>query len=35
MMGRATSLAEVFLRARSPEALYAWYAEHLGLPPCR
>ncbi len=28
-----TGLGGVFLRARSPEALYAWYAQHLGLPP--
>jgi predicted enzyme related to lactoylglutathione lyase len=30
--GRATGLGGVFLRARSPEALYAWYEQHLGLP---
>lgn len=32
-MARATGFGGVFLRARSPEALYAWYAQHLGLPP--
>lgn len=30
-MPKATGLGGVFLRARSPEALYAWYAQHLGL----
>lgn len=28
----ANMIGGVFLRARSPEALYAWYEEHLGLP---
>jgi predicted enzyme related to lactoylglutathione lyase len=28
-----TMIGGVFLRARSPEALYAWYEQHLGLPP--
>lgn len=32
-MAKATGLGGVFLRARSPQALYAWYAQHLGLPP--
>ena len=27
-----TSIGGVFLRAKSPEALYAWYEQHLGLP---
>lgn len=30
-MAQVTGLGGVFLRSRSPEALYAWYAEHLGL----
>ena len=31
-MPQATGLGGVFVRVRSPEALYAWYEEHLGLP---
>lgn len=31
-MAQATGLGGVFLRARDPEALYAWYEKHLGLP---
>ena len=30
--GRATGVGGVFFRARDPEALKAWYREHLGLP---
>jgi predicted enzyme related to lactoylglutathione lyase len=30
-MAHATGLGGVFLRAQSPKALYAWYAQHLGL----
>jgi predicted enzyme related to lactoylglutathione lyase len=31
-MPRATGIGGVFLRARDPKALYAWYEKHLGLP---
>ncbi|MGA7525293.1 MAG: VOC family protein [Acidobacteriaceae bacterium] len=31
-MAQATGMGGVFLRARDPEALYAWYEKHLGLP---
>ncbi len=31
-MARVTGIGGVFLRARAPKALAAWYAEHLGLP---
>jgi catechol 2,3-dioxygenase-like lactoylglutathione lyase family enzyme len=31
-MAKATGLGGVFLRARDPKRLTAWYAEHLGLP---
>jgi predicted enzyme related to lactoylglutathione lyase len=31
-MPQATGLGGVFLRARDPKALYAWYEKHLGLP---
>ena len=31
-MARATGIGGVFLRARDPKALYAWYEKHLGLP---
>lgn len=31
-MPAATGLGGVFLRARDPKALYAWYEQHLGLP---
>ena len=30
-MERVTGIGGVFLRSRDPEALSAWYAEHLGL----
>ncbi len=32
-MARVTGIGGVFLRARDPKALSAWYAEHLGFPP--
>lgn len=32
-MNPTTGLGGVFVRARSPQALYAWYQQHLGLPP--
>jgi len=31
-MERATGIGGVFVRARDPEALSGWYAEHLGVP---
>ncbi len=31
-MARAVGLGGVFLKARDPKALSAWYAEHLGIP---
>ena len=31
-MARVTGIGGVFLRARDPEALGAWYRENLGLP---
>ena len=31
-MQRVTGIGGVFFRARDPEALTAWYAEHLGVP---
>ncbi len=31
-MAKATGLGGAFLRAENPEALYAWYEQHLGLP---
>ncbi len=31
-MAKATGIGGVFLRARDPKALYAWYEKHLGLP---
>ena len=31
-MERATGIGGVFFRARDPEALTAWYAEHVGVP---
>jgi len=31
-MARAMGVGGVFLKARDPEALSAWYAEHLGVP---
>ncbi|HEX3438238.1 MAG TPA: VOC family protein [Pseudacidobacterium sp.] len=30
-MAKATGFGGAFLRARNPEALYAWYEQHLGL----
>ena len=30
-MARVTGIGGVFLRARDPKALSAWYAEHLGI----
>ena len=30
-MGRVTGIGGLFFRARDPEALTAWYAEHLGI----
>ena len=32
-MARVTGIGGVFLRARDPEALTAWYVEHLGFHP--
>jgi predicted enzyme related to lactoylglutathione lyase len=29
---RVAGIGGIFLRARDPEALRAWYAEHLGIP---
>lgn len=31
-MAQATGIGGVFLRARDPKALAAWYEKHLGLP---
>ena len=31
-MERATGIGGVFFRARDPEGLTAWYAEHVGVP---
>ena len=31
-MARVTGIGEVFFKAEDPEALTAWYVEHLGLP---
>lgn len=31
-MARATGIGGAFFKARDPEALQAWYVEHLGLP---
>jgi predicted enzyme related to lactoylglutathione lyase len=31
-MGKAIGVGGVFLKARDPKALSAWYAEHLGIP---
>ena len=31
-MERATGIGGVFFRAKDPEALVAWYAEHVGVP---
>jgi hypothetical protein len=31
-MAKATGLGSVFVRARDPKRLTAWYVEHLGLP---
>ena len=32
LMERVTGIGGVFFRARDPQALVAWYAEHLGVP---
>lgn len=32
-MERVTGIGGVFFRARNPESLSQWYAEHLGVPP--
>ena len=32
-MARVTGIGGVFLRARDPKALSAWYVEHLGFQP--
>ena len=31
-MAQATGIGGIFLRARDPKALYAWYEKNLGLP---
>lgn len=31
-MAKVTGVGGVFLKARDPKALAAWYAEHLGIP---
>lgn len=31
-MARVTGIGGIFLRARDPKALAAWYAQHLGVP---
>jgi predicted enzyme related to lactoylglutathione lyase len=31
-MAKATGIGGVFLRARDPKALSAWYAQHFGIP---
>ena len=31
-MARAIGVGGIFLKARDPKALSAWYAEHLGIP---
>jgi predicted enzyme related to lactoylglutathione lyase len=31
-MARVTGIGGVFLKARDPKALNAWYAKHLGIP---
>ena len=31
-MARAVGVGGVFLKARDPKALSAWYAKHLGIP---
>lgn len=31
-MPQVTGIGGVFLRARDPKALYAWYEKHLGIP---
>jgi len=31
-MAKAVGIGGVFLRARDPQALAAWYAKHLGIP---
>jgi predicted enzyme related to lactoylglutathione lyase len=32
-MAKAVGVGGVFLKARSPQTLAAWYATHLGIPP--
>jgi catechol 2,3-dioxygenase-like lactoylglutathione lyase family enzyme len=32
-MAKAVGVGGVFLKARAPEALAAWYTTHLGIPP--
>ena len=32
-MARVTGIGGVFLRARDPRTLAAWYAQHLGIRP--
>ena len=32
LMAKVTGVGGVFLKARDPEALAAWYGEHLGMP---
>ena len=32
-MARVTGIGGLFFRADDPEALAAWYARHLGIPP--
>ena len=32
-MERVVGIGGTFLRARDPDALLAWYAEHLGIEP--
>jgi hypothetical protein len=31
-MAKAVGIGSVFLKARNPQQLVAWYAEHLGIP---
>ena len=33
LMEKVTGIGGMFFRARDPEALAAWYAEHLGIDP--
>lgn len=34
-MAKAVGFGGVFLKAKAPQALSAWYATHLGIPPQR